>query len=85
MEQPMPQNRKHYFRFAGARISDLDAVQNQETAPLAILTFVCERCREHRDYEYERKRPIDADGKTLSLGRLDQCRPSKQGAAPGGG
>ena len=69
----MPQKRSHHFRFSGARIADRDAVQKRGTAWHAILTFVWERCGEHRDYEYEQKRAIDADGNALKLKRFDEC------------
>jgi hypothetical protein len=69
----MPKKRSHHFRSAGARIDPREAVQKRGTAGHAILTFVCAQCGERRDYEYEQKRPIDADGNTLKLKPFDQC------------
>lgn len=53
------------------RISNEAAVQRSAPS-IAILTFVCDRCNERRDYEYEKKRPIDSKGNTLTLRRFDE-------------
>jgi hypothetical protein len=69
----MPQKRKHHFRFAGARLANKAPIQNS-AASTAILTFVCKRCGERRDYEYQQPRPIDSKGNTLKLRPFDECR-----------
>lgn len=68
----MPKTRDHHFRFAGTKISDTPRVQR--SAPdTVVLAFVCERCGEHRDYQYQKAEPIDAHGNTLKLRRFDVC------------